>query len=223
MLYAPLAEALAIAGDRCAASSSARGLAATPGCASPSLQRKVLPSRATFPCAAAGVHRRSWCAEHIVIGDARRGLFHGTHVRDGFVVDSMVVVDDAAMRAWLAERNGLPCFTSDANSPSVHPDAQWVSPSAMLLARHALAHSGAQDLIEPLYVQEAFISKARKVTTRRVAASQPEAPSTASRCRGGSSSGWGAASVRLHHAVDNLFVLVDVDAACAVDERSRRA
>lgn len=163
MLYAPLAEALAVAGDTLRSIVVGTGPGSYTGVRiAIAAAQGVAISRNVSMCGLPSVTALSDAPEHIVIGDARRGLFHGTRIRNGRVVESMVVVDDATMRAWLTERASLPCFTSDAAPPSVHPEAQRVSPSAVLLAQHALTQKPAsQDLIEPLYVQEAFISKAR--------------------------------------------------------------
>ncbi len=112
--------------------------------------------------------------EYLAVGDARRGLFHGTLVRHGRSAEPMVVLDQSAMDAWLARHAGLPCFTSDAAPPAACPAAEHADPDAIVLARHVLAQKpAASTVVEPLYVQEAFITKARTQT-------MPPAPATPS-------------------------------------------
>ena len=162
MLYAPLAAALEIAGTELAKIVVGTGpgsytgvrisIAAAHGVA---LSRDVpvigLPSIATL----------SEAPEHLVVGDARRGKFYTALVRNGRLVDGVPLHDESGLRAWLDEHAGLPCFTSDPAAPLQLPQVLLAQPSARLLALQAENEQATGADIEPLYVQEAFITKAK--------------------------------------------------------------
>lgn len=102
--------------------------------------------------------------EHLVIGDARRGKFYTATVRHGSLVDGVTLHEEAALRAWLDQHPDLPVFTSDPVAPLGLPRVTLAQPSAALLARHAANAQPDGTDVEPLYVQEAFITKAKTPT-----------------------------------------------------------
>lgn len=166
MLYAPLGEALEAAGGELSGIVIGTGpgsytgvrisIAAAHGLA---VSRKVpvvgLPS----------ITALSDAHEHVVVGDARRGKFYAAHIREGVMQGDLALLDETAVRAWLRDRETLPRFASDATPPLGEVSIQLAQPNAVLLAMHALRQQPKpSDLIEPLYVQEAFITKAKTPT-----------------------------------------------------------
>jgi len=168
MLYAPLAEALAAAGDTLGlivvgtgpgSYTGVRiGIAAAHGVA---FSRKVpvigWPSLAAL----------SPLAEYHAIGDARRGKFYTVPVSHGRM-GTLTLHDEAGLRAWRETTAGEPCFTSDAGVPLGLDGVEKAQPGAVLLARLAagfeaaeVASLGAVEL-EPVYITEAFITQAKK-------------------------------------------------------------
>lgn len=170
MLYAPLAEALAAAGDTLGlivvgtgpgSYTGVRiGIAAAHGVA---LSRHVpvigWPSLAAL----------SPVEAYHVAGDARRGKFYTGRIELGRMAGEIVLRDEADFRAWHEARAaGEPCFTSDAAVPLGLAGVEAAQPSALLLARLA-AGLEADEIgrlagmeLEPFYLTEAFITKAKK-------------------------------------------------------------
>jgi len=167
MLYGPLAAALDTAGDSLQSIVVGTGpgsyvgvrisIAAAYGVA---LSRRVpvmgLPSITTM----------SDAAEYLAIGDARRGKFYASVVRDGALANGFALLDGDELREWIAARPGLEICTSDASIPMGIEGGATVVPSAVRLARHALRLGVpvTEEEIEPLYVQEAFVTKAKTPT-----------------------------------------------------------
>jgi tRNA threonylcarbamoyl adenosine modification protein YeaZ len=166
MLYAPLGAALDAAGSALQSIVVGTGpgsytgvrisIAAANGVA---LSRNVpvsgLPSIAAL----------SDAEEHLAVGDARRGKFYAAHICDGRVIGEIDLLDESALRIWLEAHAALPRFTSDATPPLGDVSIQPVKPNAVLLARNAAAqHPEPQLLIEPLYMQDAFITQAKPRT-----------------------------------------------------------
>lgn len=166
MLYAPLAAALETAGTDLQRIVIGTGpgsytgvrisIAAAQGVA---LSRDVplvgLPSIAAL----------SEVPEHAVTGDARRGKFYTGRVCDGTLVDGVQLHEESGFRAWLEAHSHLPCFTSDATAPlQLNERVTLAAPSAVLLALRGAAVAETEMVLEPLYVQEAFITKAKTPT-----------------------------------------------------------
>ncbi len=169
MLYAPLAEALAAAGDTLGlivvgtgpgSYTGVRiGIAAAHGVA---LSRRVpvigWPSLAALSPAEA----------YHVVGDARRGKFYTGRMERGRMAGGIVLREEADFRAWHEAHVGEPCFTSDAAAPLGLAGVEPAQPGALLLARLAagidageLERLAAMEL-EPFYLTEAFITTAKK-------------------------------------------------------------
>lgn len=165
MLYGPLAEALEIAGDELQTIVMGTGpgsytgvrisIAAAYGVA---LSRRV-PVHG-LPSIAALQH-----GSYAVIGDARRGQFYAAVVRDSQLEADVVLLDESALRAWLAAHHDTPIFTSDGKPPLALPQVTCVLPSAVTLACHGFRPDLVEaDHLEPLYVQAAFITTAKTPT-----------------------------------------------------------
>lgn len=165
MLYGPLAEALEIAGGELQSIVVGTGpgsytgvrisIAAAYGVA---LSRGVsvhgLPS-------IAALHEGAYA----VIGDARRGKYYAAVVRDSQLEAEFVLLDEPGLRAWLGEHDDLPFMTSDGKAPLALHLVKSALPSAVTLALHGLRSGLVEaDHLEPLYVQEAFITKAKTPT-----------------------------------------------------------
>ncbi|MDZ4290229.1 MAG: tRNA (adenosine(37)-N6)-threonylcarbamoyltransferase complex dimerization subunit type 1 TsaB [Prosthecobacter sp.] len=103
-----------------------------------------------------------------VIGDARRGCFYIARITDGHLVTPIEILDAAQAKARVEAQAAITWLTFDSKVPFDLPAIQLVHPSAARLARAGLTLS-ATDLnshtalpLEPLYLQEAFITTARK-------------------------------------------------------------
>lgn len=165
MLYGPLGEALEAAGDGLKAIIIGTGpgsytgvrisIAAAYGVA---LSRHV-PVHGVPSIAALGDDA------YAVIGDARRGKFYAATVRDGQLVSGVELLDEAAFRAWLDEHRGQTVRTSDVTVPLGLAEVEIARPNAVLLARQGFRSDLIEaENLEPLYVQEAFITKAKTPT-----------------------------------------------------------
>ena len=169
MLYAPLAEALAAANGELQMIVVGTGpgsytgvriaIAAAQGVA---ISRKVpvigLSSLATL----------SSLETFHVVGDARRGQFYSGLVHAGKLTGDLVMHDEAGLRAWRETTIAVPCFTSDAVLPADLPSVETAHPEAVSLARIASTltleevERLAAMVLEPFYLAEAFITKAKK-------------------------------------------------------------
>lgn len=100
-----------------------------------------------------------------VLGDARRGQYYVAHVTNGAVTE-LRLLDAEAARAEVA--TGGNWFTYDAAVPLGLTNVQSVRPDAVALARQAAGldeatvTARAARPLEPLYLQEAFITTAKK-------------------------------------------------------------
>lgn len=100
-----------------------------------------------------------------VLGDARRGQYYVARIADGAVGD-LRLLDAEAARAEVA--GGGDWFSYDAVVPLGLATVRPVQPDAVALARLAAGLSEAAVLalaacpLEPLYLQEAFITTAKK-------------------------------------------------------------
>lgn len=104
-----------------------------------------------------------------VIGDARRGCFYTVSVEAGMVKEPIVILEAATARAQVAESTEGAWVTFDAKAPFDLPKIQPVHPSAAVLARLGLQLSGeevqrrAALLLEPVYLQDPFITTSKRV------------------------------------------------------------
>lgn len=100
-----------------------------------------------------------------VLGDARRGQYYVANIAGGAVAE-LRLLDAEAARAEVA--TGGDWFTYDAMVPLGLPDVQIARPDAVALARlaagldEATVSVRAAMPLEPLYLQEAFITTAKK-------------------------------------------------------------
>lgn len=103
---------------------------------------------------------------HAVVGDARRGKFYHAVIEEGRLLGGVPLGDEAETRAWISE-HGLSVFTSDDKEPLAGTGILCRRPCAIRLANAAAALGEeavwtlAEKGVEPLYVQEAFITKAK--------------------------------------------------------------
>ncbi len=168
MLYAPLAAALAAAGDGLGlivvgtgpgSYTGVRiGIAAAHGVA---LSRKVpvigWPSLTAL----------SPLESYHVAGDARRGKFYTVAVSGGRM-GALTLHDEAGLRAWMEANAGVPCFTSDAVAPLGLAGVVQAQPNAALLpgitaGLDAVEVEGLAAVeLEPVYITEAFITQAKR-------------------------------------------------------------
>lgn len=111
-----------------------------------------LPSVAGLECDA---------ARYLCVGDARRETFYFTRVEDGLCAEGPLLLDEAGLRARLAEFAEWPVFTTEALA--LLPQAQIALPLASRLARLAAAGRGLEisDALEPLYLREPHITPPR--------------------------------------------------------------
>ncbi len=169
MLYTPLQEALEIAGQDLALVVVGTGpgsytgvrisIAAGHGIG---LSRSIpiigWPSIATLDEAQA----------YTVIGDARRGNHYAAWIRNGRLQGQPSIMPAAETASWIAQSEEA-AFTSDAKPPSPaviarEPSATRLASIAASLGEEAvwtLAERG----VEPLYVEEAFITKPKRPVT----------------------------------------------------------
>ena len=160
MLYAPLAAALDAAGDGLQSIVVGTGPGSYTGVRiSIAAGQGVALSRNVPMCGLPSITTLSEEHEHVVVGDARRGKYYTAHVLDGRIEGALVLHDESGAHAWLDARTSLPCFTSDASAPLGRSSIIISKPSAVRLAKNALHQKPEQQLlIEPLYLQEAFVT-----------------------------------------------------------------
>jgi tRNA threonylcarbamoyl adenosine modification protein YeaZ len=171
LLFSPLGEALDVAGgelDRIVVGTGPGsytgvriGIAAAQGIA---LSRGVpvigWPSIAAPDAAGA---EKWW-----IIGDARRGSFYLAEVGADQKVGSMRVMGLDEIMEWLARNGDKARLTTDARLPVEDAGIALCRPSAVKLAEIAGALSEeavsalASEALQPLYVTEAFITKAKR-------------------------------------------------------------
>lgn len=104
-------------------------------------------------------------SEYKVLGDARRGQFYHALIRNGRMIQPPMLVASADVPALLS--SGGPWISFDAQAP-LKLDLHLAQPDAITLGRHVtlLDPAEVQQLcstpLEPFYLQEAFITVARK-------------------------------------------------------------
>jgi len=167
LLYTPLGEALEAAGDGIALLVVGTGpgsytgvrisIAAAHGVAlSKSIPVIGLPSIASLDDA----------AHYLVVGDARRGKYYRAQIEEGRLLGGVTLGGEEEIRAW-SEHASMPIFTADETPPLAVAGIQTRHPSAVRLAATAASLGEetiwtlAENGVEPLYVQEAFITKAK--------------------------------------------------------------
>lgn len=115
-------------------------------------------------------------ADYQVIGDARRGMFYLTSVKQS-TLGPIEIVDAATAQA--AVKAGGDWFSFDAKAPLALPQVQLCPPDAGKLAQIAatLTDDTIQTLaaqsLEPVYLQEAFITTAKKAGKKVPGAALP--------------------------------------------------
>lgn len=100
-------------------------------------------------------------AEYFAIGDARRGAWYFSHVKDGVALEGPLLLDREALEARLAARATLPVFASE---PLDFPGVTLVFPTAENLARLAAEGRGitARGELEPIYLREPHITQPKQ-------------------------------------------------------------
>lgn len=115
-------------------------------------------------------------ADYQVIGDARRGMFYLTSVKQ-YTLGPIEIVDAATAQA--AVEVGGDWFSFDAKVPLALPQVQLCPPDAGKLAQIAATLTGdtiqvlAAQSLEPVYLQEAFITTAKKAGKKVPGAALP--------------------------------------------------
>lgn len=115
-------------------------------------------------------------ADYQVIGDARRGMFYLTSVKQS-TLGPIEIVD--AHTAQAAVEAGGDWFSFDAKSPLALPQVQLFPPDAGKLAQIAstlpdeVIQTLAAQPLEPVYLQEAFITTAKKAGKKVPSAALP--------------------------------------------------
>lgn len=163
LLYAPLAQALDIAGPDLEKLILGTGPGSYTGVRiSIAAAQGVALSRTVPVVGLPSLVALSDEAEYLAVGDARRGKFYTARVQDGLLIEDITLHDEAGFRAWLDARPTLPCYTSDAAAPLQVERIRSTPPSAVLLARHGLDTTESEHDLEPIYVQDAFITQAKE-------------------------------------------------------------
>jgi tRNA A37 threonylcarbamoyladenosine modification protein TsaB len=161
MLYAPLKEALLAAGDALSLIVVGTGPGSYTGVRiSIAAAHGVALSRSVPIIGCPSIAALSGEERYRVVGDARRGKLYTAEVSKGHLISPLVLVESLPPSA-------LPTFTSDENSHGAdiqrsHPDAILLARKAMALGEEAVWTLAQEHHLEPLYVQEAFITKAKQ-------------------------------------------------------------
>jgi tRNA threonylcarbamoyladenosine biosynthesis protein TsaB len=106
--------------------------------------------------------------EYHVIGDARRGMFYHAQVAHGRLTQPPELLGASAIEELCRKASSLPWFSFDNKNPLGLPHLNLMSPKAAALARLSLSLSKEEkeqlssSQLEPYYLQEAFITTARK-------------------------------------------------------------
>jgi tRNA threonylcarbamoyladenosine biosynthesis protein TsaB len=173
MLYAPLAEALAIAGDGLKGIVIGTGPGSYTGVRiSIAAAQGVALSRGVPMIGLLSMASLSDAASYHVIGDARRGHWYVGELREHRLVGDFAILDEAAAREWLEQHDGQQVFTSDEAAPLGSDRVQIAQPNAVRLAQQAALLSvtefqaTAQQDIEPHYLQPAFITQPKRPLTK---------------------------------------------------------
>lgn len=165
LLYAPLAQALDIAGADLEKLIIGTGPGSYTGVRiSIAAAQGVAMSRQVPLVGLSSLVTLNEAADYLVAGDARRGKFYSAHVCNGLLIEDITLHEADSLRAWLAARPDLPCFTSDAVAPLSIDRIVSAPPSAILLARHGSDLTESENDLQPIYVQDAFITKSKTPT-----------------------------------------------------------
>ncbi len=169
MLYAPLAEALEMAGSELRGIVIGSGPGSYTGVRiSIAAAQGIALSRGIPVIGAASVATLSHAPNYRVIGDARRGHFYVGEVNSGRLCGDIAILDEASTREWLGDHAQDEIFTSDDAAPLASAIVQCVQPDAVLLAEFAATLSAselevaASIELEPIYLQPAFITQAKR-------------------------------------------------------------
>jgi tRNA threonylcarbamoyladenosine biosynthesis protein TsaB len=165
-LFAPLTEALEIIGERPAVMVVGTGPGSYTGV-------RISIAAAQGVGLARGWPVMGWPSiatlpfpEYQVLGDARRGHFYRATVRNGRLVAAPEVI--TADEATAAEASGGKWVTMDAKVPLGLAEVSLAEPQMETLARYVIGLTEAEiaaaagQLLEPVYLQEAFITIAQK-------------------------------------------------------------
>ena len=104
--------------------------------------------------------------EYLAIGDARRGSFHFTHVRDQRAIEGPLLETESALRARLEVYASLPLLSSEPLRQFANVSEAY--PVAAQLARLAAEGIGivAEENLEPIYLREPHITQPRPAPRR---------------------------------------------------------
>lgn len=167
MLYAPLGEALEAAGDRLSLVVIGTGPGSYTGVRiSIAAAHGVALSRSIPVIGLPSIAALSDEPHYAVVGDARRGKFYRAQIEEGRLLGEVHLADAAETLSSL-QQLGLPVFSSDEVNPLPEVQTTLSNPCARRLAitASALGEEAVWTLaergVEPLYVQEAFITKAK--------------------------------------------------------------
>jgi tRNA threonylcarbamoyladenosine biosynthesis protein TsaB len=167
MLYDPLRAALEAAGEKLALVVVGTGPGSYTGVRiSISAAHGIALSRQVPVIGLPSIAALDDAARYTVVGDARRGMFYQATVERGHLIGAVKLADEAATRAWVRSLT-CPVFTADPTVPVADLEIACRAPSAQRLAAtaSALGEEAVWTLtergVEPLYVQEAFITTAK--------------------------------------------------------------
>jgi hypothetical protein len=166
MLYDPLREALALAGEDLKLIVVGTGPGSYTGvrisiAAAQGLALSKKAAAIGWPSIAA----LDDAPRYGVLGDARRGKHYAGLVENGSLVGEVQLLEVAESPAWMAQ-HAIPFFSSDTVVPGA--DVAFRQPCAVRLAARAAALGEeavwtlAERPLEPLYVQEAFITQPKR-------------------------------------------------------------
>jgi tRNA threonylcarbamoyl adenosine modification protein YeaZ len=164
-LFAPLAEALDLVGDAPARLVVGTGPGSYTGVRIAIAAAQGVALARGWPVFGLPSISTAGPASYGVLGDARRGLFYLARIDAGTLAE-LRLADPATARA--AVEAGGEWFTYDTVAPLGLPNVRVTRPDAPALARRAAAleedavRAAAGRPLEPCYLQEAFITTARK-------------------------------------------------------------
>ncbi len=108
-------------------------------------------------------------SDYQVIGDARRGMYYHARISQGRMIQAPTLREANAMEQLWCDSRGQTWVSFDSKPPLPFPGLLQIAPDAAALARLALSfsleekQSLAATPLEPYYLQEAFITTARKM------------------------------------------------------------
>lgn len=95
--------------------------------------------------------------EYVAIGDARRGMFHFSRVRNSELVEGPILVDPDALREKVHEA-ALPVYSSEKLNVGVDVAPQFPSATKMALLASRGCAIFSRDELEPMYLRDAYIT-----------------------------------------------------------------